>query len=240
MDDVETHKAPPSKKRKVSTSKQPDTVMVRSGSGISSTLQSQRQPPPPQSVKLNPMLPPALLGKPPADLIAKQEKILEHVRAWESAAHNVSAFEKDFRKMIEDHYFPVSTTAERTQQQQRLFIDEVLAAFLLFHPEYTSIVINTLEFLLVSGMRYSKASPPFTTLLNLFASDNLYEEVEGLQYVLGSLCKHSLVQNHHSVHSEMLLLLGKSCLKREGTLAFRFLLTIRQPCPSFLAFGLSS
>eukprot|EP01105_Mastigella_eilhardi_P027358 TRINITY_DN8409_c0_g1_i4.p1 TRINITY_DN8409_c0_g1~~TRINITY_DN8409_c0_g1_i4.p1 ORF type:complete len:409 (+),score=100.36 TRINITY_DN8409_c0_g1_i4:119-1228(+) len=144
----------------------------------------------------NPLLAPALLGKPPTDPNAHKEQTLEFIAMWQDASHTRTAFEQDVQRLIETHY----------PTEQKSFLDEVLASFMMFHPEHTTTVMAPLVSMMLSGaLQYSKKRPPFHALLNLFTALDLGEDAD----------EDELPLDQHSVNvcTDMVFYLSELCTR---------------------------
>eukprot|EP01105_Mastigella_eilhardi_P027355 TRINITY_DN8409_c0_g1_i1.p1 TRINITY_DN8409_c0_g1~~TRINITY_DN8409_c0_g1_i1.p1 ORF type:complete len:890 (+),score=184.52 TRINITY_DN8409_c0_g1_i1:354-3023(+) len=98
------------------------------------------------------------------------------------------------------------TTPQNRIAQQKSFLDEVLASFMMFHPEHTTTVMAPLVSMMLSGaLQYSKKRPPFHALLNLFTALDLGEDAD----------EDELPLDQHSVNvcTDMVFYLSELCTR---------------------------
>jgi hypothetical protein len=173
---------------------------------------------------------PQLLPTRPLDLSTKKKDLLHYVNIWEqiclsspalslksppSSSSVTTQFEQDIHTIIEKHYPFDSKT----------LLDNVLAAFLLFHPEYTQTflqpLVNKVLFATTEptspsasqqpkAMKrggYNRKDPPFYAFIGLFntaGNQDLQTQMDEMR--------------EHSVQKEILLYLTKRSVSKQESL----------------------
>ena len=106
------------------------------------------------------------IGKSGTDGIEKlsfpiKEEAIQIISQWEQiASTNCTQFHQQLEKTIKSHY----------PSEIKTVLDEVLATFILFHPEHVELVLSPLTSLIFKNqILYSKRTAPFYSIIQLFS-----------------------------------------------------------------------
>ncbi|KAF5725655.1 protein GIGANTEA [Tripterygium wilfordii] len=109
----------------------------------------------------------SLFRPPPLDVLLRKAEITAYVEYF--GQFTLERFPEDIAELIRNHY---------PSKEKRLF-DDVLATFVLHHPEHGHAVVLPIISCIIDGtLTYDKSSPPFATFISLFcpSSENEYSE----------------------------------------------------------------
>ncbi|EFJ38770.1 hypothetical protein SELMODRAFT_140066 [Selaginella moellendorffii] len=99
----------------------------------------------------------SLFRAPPLDLHERQTKTVAYVELFGQFASD--SFPEDIAELVRDHY----------PHKEPCLLDDVLATFVLHHPEHGHTILHPLLSCVIDGtLAYSKTTPPFGSFVSVF------------------------------------------------------------------------
>nr|ACT22764.1 GIGANTEA [Allium cepa] len=120
----------------------------------------------------------SLLWPPPQDEHQRQAQILAYVEYF--GQFTSEQFPEDVAQLIQNHY---------PSKEQRL-LDEVLATFVLHHPEHGHAIVHPILSCIIDGtLVYDKHDPPFSSFISLFNQNSEKEYSEQWALACGEILR---------------------------------------------------
>lgn len=110
----------------------------------------------------------SLVRPPPQNLNQRQTEVLAYVELFGQFASE--AFGNDISELVRNHY----------PHQEACLLDDVLAMFILHHPEHGHVILHALLSCVIDGtILYGKKTPPFGSFISLFSpsSEHLQKDL---------------------------------------------------------------
>ncbi|KAJ6793187.1 protein GIGANTEA-like [Iris pallida] len=120
----------------------------------------------------------SLFWPPPLDKQQKQAQIMAYVEYF--GQFTSEQFPEDVAQLIQSHY----------PSKEKRLLDEVLATFVLHHPEHGHAIVHPMLSCIIDGTHvYDKHDPPFCSFISLFSQDTEKEYSEQWALACGEILR---------------------------------------------------